>query len=285
MSELLLHPVTSRQIQAFAAAPSHAVLLAGPSGSGKLALAVNLTETVLELPSGSFADYPYKMHITQPDGKSIGIETVRLLEHFLSLKVPRKASHNRVVIIENAEALTLEAQNALLKTLEEPPAGTMIILHVTEQQALLPTIRSRCQMIVVKRPDRTAAEAHFLGLGFAKSRVAQAYVISGGLPGLLLALLDQSDHPLLKATDQARRMLSTSSYERLLYVDELSKQRPLALQTTQILQQMAHISLQTASGSAADKWQRVLTAAYQATEALSASVQPKLALSALMLSL
>jgi DNA polymerase III delta prime subunit len=286
MNDLIVHDITRRQLEAFTAVPAHAVMLVGPAGGGKLALAVMLAETVLGLGSGDFADYPYKTFVIPEEGKSsISIEAVRQLEHFLSLKVPRAGAHNRVVIIENAQTLTTEAQNALLKTLEEPPRGTLIMLGVTHERALLPTIRSRAQAISIKRPDRAALEAYFAAKNHGQSAIRQAYAISAGLPGLMSALLDQTDHPLLQATEQARQLLSTSAYDRLLAVDELSKQRVLAIETAGILQQMAHISLQTAAGPAAVKWQAIMAAAYKTAEDLSASAQPKLALTELMLSL
>jgi len=284
MKDLVLHPVTRRQLEDFVGAPSHAVLLVGPAGSGKQALAANLSETVLNLPAGGFTDYPYKIIIASDDGKAIGIEAVRTLEHFLSLKVPSSTAHNRAVIIANANLLSTEAQNALLKTLEEPPQGTLVILTAGNEQALLPTIRSRAQSISVKRPDQAAIEAYFRERSFEEPAIKQAYAISGGLTGLMHALLEQTDHPLLLATQRARQLLSQSAYERLLAVDELSKERSLAIGTTFILQQMAHVSLQSATGAAAIKWQAVLNASYQAAEALAANAQPKLALTNLMLS-
>ncbi|MEI9914152.1 MAG: hypothetical protein WDN66_04200 [Candidatus Saccharibacteria bacterium] len=60
------------------------------------------------------------------DLKSISIDEVRAINDFLMLKVPVKRTINRIVIIEKAERLTLEAQNALLKNLEEPPLGTVL---------------------------------------------------------------------------------------------------------------------------------------------------------------
>jgi DNA polymerase-3 subunit delta' len=76
---------------------------------------------------------------------SIGINQVRQLERFLS----RKAYHakQKIVFIPQAEKLTLPAQNALLKTLEEPPAQSLLILTTPHQYLLLPTIISRCQLI------------------------------------------------------------------------------------------------------------------------------------------
>jgi len=278
----LLHPTTKRQIESFIVAPSHAVLLVGPSGVEKSQTAIGLAEQLLQT---SYESYPYKLQIAPEDKKSISIEQVRQLEHFLSLKVPSQAAINRIVIIEDAHLLTLEAQNALLKTLEEPPGGSLIILSASHDQALLPTIRSRLQVISVKRPEKASVKEYFRAEGYDSAAIEQAYVISSGLPGVMRALLDNTDHPLLIAVEQARQLLSRSTYERLQMVDELTKQRELALDTAGILQQMAEISMQTATGAAAKKWQKVLAAGYHAAEDLSTNAQPKLALTRLMLNL
>jgi DNA polymerase-3 subunit delta' len=278
----LLHPMTAQRLEDFTAAPSHAVVLVGAAGVGKSKAATDLAGQLL---GEDLKTYPYKLLLGQEDDKSIGIGAVRQLEHFLSLKVPRPAAVNRVVIIKDAHSLTAEAQNALLKTLEEPPVGSVIIMTAAREQALLPTVRSRLQTIAVKRPEKEVILAYFRTQGYEPRAISQAHAISGGLPGLMRALLDNTEHPLLRAVEQARQLLSQSAYERLISVDELSKQRDLALDTVNILQQMADISLQAARGPAAKKWQRVLEAGYQAAEALNINAQPKLVLTKLMLSL
>lgn len=284
MKHLLLHPQTRQQLEAFVAKPSHASLLAGPAGSGKLTIATNLAQAVLGLPDGGLSAHPYAKIITPVEGKAIGIDVIRELEHFLALKVPGSAEHDRVVIIENAQLLTLEAQNALLKTLEEPPKGTLLLLTADSEQALLPTIRSRAATINIIQPHAAALTERFL-VRFEAEAIKQAQAISGGLPGLMNSLLSDQQHPLVLATERARQLLGQTTYERLLAVDELSKQRQLASDTTYILQQMARLSLQTATGPAAIKWQSILNAGYEASEALNNSAQPKLALTKLMLSL
>ena len=82
------------------------------------------------------------LHIS-PD-KS-GIDEVRAIQHFLSRK-PTQSDHNTVVI-HQAHLLTLPAQHALLKTLEEPPPGALIYLITSQPDSLLPTILSRVQII------------------------------------------------------------------------------------------------------------------------------------------
>jgi len=82
--------------------------------------------------------------IIQPD-KSIGIKAIRNIEKFLSRK-PYQAD-KKIIFIPQAETLTLPAQNALLKTLEEPPAHSLLILTILHSHLLIPTIISRCQVI------------------------------------------------------------------------------------------------------------------------------------------
>ena len=77
--------------------------------------------------------------------KSIGIDEVRTIQHFLSRKPTQ--SDNNTVVIHQAHLLTLPAQHALLKTLEEPPPGALIYLITSQPDSLLPTILSRVQII------------------------------------------------------------------------------------------------------------------------------------------
>jgi DNA polymerase III subunit delta' len=280
---LIIHPETNRQIDNFLNKPSHALLLSGQIGSGKVSLARDIATKTLNL-DASLDDYPYKLIIGSEE-TSIGIEPIRQLDSFLSLKVPRTSSFNRVVIIENAHNLTIEAQNALLKTLEEPPVSTLIILTSSNTEALLPTITSRTQVISVKKPAISELTSYFKTEGYDQKDIDQAYSISGGLPGLMTALLSQSDHVLVQATDIARQFLKSTFYERLLMVDDLAKQKELAISSLFIMQQMAHVSLQTAAGQPAKKWLKISSAAYTAEKELNMSVQPKLALTNLALAL
>lgn len=278
MHELVLHPRTQKSIDGIIRKPPHALVVAGPTGSGKWTLAQRIAEQLLGKP---IAQHPY-VHILQSEpSKALTIEQVRDIEKFLERKVPSANAVNRIIMIENAQKLGEEAQNALLKTLEEPPAGTVLLLTADYAASLLPTIQSRTQIITVQPPSRQALASYFGD----STDFDKAYSMSGGLPGLMHALLHDTDHPLLAATEQARHLLGASTFERLTAVDVLSKQRALALDTVFILQQMARLRLQSAQGAAAEQWQAVLQAAYTAEDQLLHNVQPKLALTQLMLHL
>lgn len=96
-----------------------------------------------------------------PDDKkkaktTIGIEEIRNLKNKIFLK-PLK-SKNKAIIIKNSEDLTVEAQNALLKVLEEPPIDTIIILTARNKDLLLSTIISRCKIIDIKNQTTESLE-------------------------------------------------------------------------------------------------------------------------------
>ena len=92
---------------------------------------------------------PIKMKMIQtPEGAFIKIDQVRELSRQLSF-APLEGKQ-RVVIINDAQSMNLEASNAILKVLEEPPKGTFIILTANQTTDLLPTIVSRCQQVAFK---------------------------------------------------------------------------------------------------------------------------------------
>lgn len=285
MNDLIIHPKTDQHLAAFVERPSHAVLIVGPAGSGKMTMAISLAESVLALEKNRLNTYGYSKTLSPVDDKAIGIDVIRELEQFLSLKVPIDRAINRTVIIENSHKLTVEAQNALLKLLEEPPLGTVIILTASHSQSLLPTIRSRVQTINLAKPEKQQIDTYFSGQKYQSDDIRRAYSVSGGLPGLMSSMLGDEEHPLTVSTEWARKLLAQTLYERLLVVDELSKQRQLAVDTTYILKQMAHVSLQTASGKSAIKWRSILKASYDANEGLSGNGNAKLILTKLMLSI
>jgi DNA polymerase III delta prime subunit len=87
---------------------------------------------------------------------SIGIEDIKQMQKKLFLK-PLKGE-TKAVILEDAELLTIEAQNALLKVLEEPPQHTLIVLSTNTKETLLPTIISRCQLIQLEEEELILSE-------------------------------------------------------------------------------------------------------------------------------
>lgn len=292
MTELILHPTTKIEIDQFVQRPSHAALIVGSEGMGKMAIARQLAQHTLGLSDTASLDrYPH-FRIIYPSGQSISIEEIRELLGFTKLKINNQQfGINRVIVIDDAQLMTDEAQNSLLKILEEPPEGTLFLLNTSNIHGLLPTIRSRTQQLQLMQPNREDVERYFENNGFPTEKIRNAYLMSGGLPGLLYALLtDQDRHPLLQAVSQARSILGATTFERLTMVESLAKQRVEGGRVLFILQQMARTAMAQAavkrsSSQSIIQWHRVLSAAYDAQTALQKNAQPKLLFTNLMLHL
>lgn len=284
---LVLHTATANQIQKLVQNPSHAVLLTAPAGSGKMTVAQQIVVDILSIDIEDVGSQPYIRIIAPQDNKAISIETVRELQKFLQLKTTGKAELRRAVIISQAELLTTEAQNALLKVLEEPPADTVLILTASSIQSLLPTIRSRLRVLGLNRPSKTDLLQYFTEAGHSSENINKAYFLSGGLPGLMQALLrEDTDHPLVASVSQAKQLLSQPVLERLAAVDKLSKQKDDAYNTVDALQRIAQVALSQAASrgnSSIVQWHRVQKQAFEAKEAMQKNANTKLVLTKLLL--
>lgn len=266
--------------------PPQAVLLTGPQGIGKNSLALTVVAGTLDKTVEELSNFPYVRIISPDDKAKISIEVVRELHDFVARTVPGSRALSRAIIINDTDAMTVEAQNALLKTLEEPPTDTILVLTSAYPEQLLTTIRSRCQRFDIIPPVSDDLRQFFLSQGTSQQTVDMAMTIAGELPGLATALIEQSDHPLQEAISYARGLLQSKLYERLLLVDSLAKQKALSLDICFVLEQMSHIALIRAKDAAAvSRWQQIMQAAYAARERISHNTQAKLVLTELMLAL
>jgi DNA polymerase-3 subunit delta' len=149
----------------------HALLVHGPAGVGKDRFAAALAAALLCSGRGDRLEacgsctncaltragsHPDLRWLMPEDGRrSISVDQVREATEQLGMTSMRRGY--RVAILSPAEAMTINAQNALLKTLEEPAASTLIVLLSSRPSRLRPTLRSRCQRIEIRRPDAAAA--------------------------------------------------------------------------------------------------------------------------------
>ncbi len=228
MEKLLLHPSIETAVKKLLDNPTQVLLLVGPGGAGKLTLAQYISSELLGIfPLERAA---YYTEIRAEDG-TIGIDQARLLTRLLGLKTTGNQKIRRIVVIEDANLLTVEAQNALLKTLEEVPADTVIIMTTTHLRLLLPTIRSRVQPLQLVSPSEDQALGYFKNLGFSEAQITQTHKLSDGQPALMAALLNpDTPHDLALHIKRAKTFFSQTKHERLASIDEYTKQKGLAAQ-------------------------------------------------------
>jgi DNA polymerase-3 subunit delta' len=173
-----------------------------------------------ELPEGeegAEADTGKKAKATKAPSKEIKIEQIRALADFMNISTHRQGL--RVVVLYPAEALNVPASNALLKTLEEPPPGTVFLLSSNSLDRLLPTILSRCRKFALPMPDHAQAAAWLKAQGLAD---ADSWLREQG--GAPLAALAQSEAGDRDELETLLNMLAHPSTEAALKTaDKLSK--------------------------------------------------------------
>lgn len=285
MTDLLLHPETRVAIDRFIGNPSNTLLIVSPVGAGKGTIAKYIASQLLAADTDNLPADKVKEIVSD---KPISIDEVRSVQKFLSLKTLTASDKvQRVLIMHDTQTMATDAQNAFLKTLEEVPADSVLILTSTSEHALLPTVLSRLQRLPYTASAKPDVIKYFVEHGYENSQVERAYAISGGAIGMMHALLEEGeDHPVARAATAAREFLSQTQFERLATIDVLAKDRVLAIDTCELLGQMAHLALKNPglTPSAAKKWTTVMRQSMVTSEALQAYAQPKLALTSLALS-
>ena len=139
---------------------AHAYLISGAPGAGKRALAARLGNLVNDSAGEDiFAMGAAQVFVAEPESKSrrIVIEQIRNLEH--SLQMRATGGRRKVAIVADADRLQPQAANAFLKTLEEPPNDSLLLLLSALPEALPETILSRCIPIPLELPDEKAPSA------------------------------------------------------------------------------------------------------------------------------
>ncbi len=163
---------------------------------------------------------------TSGNNETILIEEIRRVSTFFALH-PYEMRH-RIAILDNFERAAPNAQDALLKTLEEPPSYASLILLAREEGSILPTILSRCQQLRLRpSPPAKLAEQLITHCGSPPERASLLAQISGGRPGWAIRAL--RDPTLLAARDDAldtlAACLSQSRAERFVLAEHLAKDK------------------------------------------------------------
>lgn len=181
--------------------PAHAYAFVGMKGVGKKTMA-NAFAKALQCAGGgvdccgqcisciSFdsGNHPDVIYVGLKDKKSLGVEEIR--EQLVNQATSKQYQYQyKIFIVENADAMTVAAQNALLKTLEEPPGYAVFILLLENKERLLPTILSRVVLIPFRPQSMEDISSYLVARGHCQREQATLYAaISQGSIGQALEL-------------------------------------------------------------------------------------------------
>jgi DNA polymerase III subunit delta' len=300
----------------------HAYLISGPKGVGKAALArafaqslscTNSEEGDRSRPCSSCRACRNVARGVHPDVErfdletqatlaektasltSLSIDTVRRLRASAAL-FPLEAGR-RIVIVDDAETMLEPAQQALLKTLEEPPPAVTILLLSDDAEVLLETVRSRCQEVRVRPVSESAVERALLERGIDEAGASEIAALSRGAAAWAIAA--SSDARLVQSRkaerDAALTWLQAGTYDRLVTAFKLGEQFGkrrgevigIVLAAVQMLrEQMIRAADAESSNAAAEvsalALSRAVAASLRCLADLDANVRPRLALEAMV---
>lgn len=183
---------------------SHAYLFCGPVGIGKRTMALSLA-AALNCDTGiirclgclscrkTVAGTHPDVHMIVPDGKSLKIDQIRKLKKAAYL-MPHEGRY-QVFILNDADLLTLEAANSLLKVLEEPPSSSVFILLTQNPKILPPTVISRCQLLILPRLHKASITKilYHAGFNLSSEQMARVIQLAEGVPGQAILLAGNTD--------------------------------------------------------------------------------------------
>lgn len=287
-TDLLISPQTKANIEALIKHPSHSVIIEGYEGTGKLTLTKHIAAALLQTSTKDLTKH--QVMIIQASGSSISIDEVREATKFMKLKTIGNRATRRVLIVDSAEKLTIEAQNAFLKLLEEPPSDTVIILTATSIHSLLPTIVSRAQHIKLTLPTKTATIDYFIGQGFGEAEVNKVHLLSEGRIGIMTVLLKEPEESSFVSTiEMAKQLLSKDKFNRLVEVNEIIKQKDKLAELLEALAIVCQAGLRASSANdqpgRVKRWHKSLKAIVETQDQLVHNPNPKLLMTNLMLNL
>lgn len=214
---MLTNDITEKWIQIYTSRPKAALLIDSPlDKDGGVSITKNIYEELIGSSSSPLVS------ISAKDGKSIGIDEVREIKRAFSLSANRDSKISRFAVIEDASKLTPEAQNSLLKLIEELPERTIIALVADNISEILQTIKSRCFYIPVVPIEKEKALKYAEKNGKDLLYANKIYNLSEGRASYFVRYLEDNEE-VFSQVELAKKFFASSVFDRQAIVESLIK--------------------------------------------------------------
>lgn len=267
---LLLNPQVLDNLNSFLDQPNQNLILYGPLGSGKKTVAEHLIKYLLNQPDLNLDQNSQVYSIYEPS-----LDNILKINNFLKYKF-NNFSVERIVFIEYLDSFSLEAKNALLKVLEENSLGSLIIMTANNLNMIPKTILSRTIQIEIKKNKKSDLLDYFSKYQ-SKFDLQQIYYLSDGLIGLMTEIINNKNNLSEEIRLLVRQFLNSSSLERMVIVNQLSKDKIKSLLFFKTLQQMSELKLRsTLSDKQHSIWLNLFKKSTEAIIAINQNIQIRL---------
>ena len=265
----MMKPVVSKRdepaLRVFAEALPHSLIVGGERGLDQELVVDYLSKYN---PSDIFT-------LTKQDKKNtIGIDQIREVVSTLRTYSDRR----RVIIIRLAEHMTEAAQNALLKAIEDPSGNTHFILESENYESLLPTIRSRCQLLLLHRTNSLQDNSILKQCELSSTDIKQIIFLASGRPRLIrfYAMNPKKLADKRQVVIDANQLILGGSYDRMAIANRYSSNREDALTLVDAF--LTLLSFQLRSGNDVSKLTYLIEKASLVKNRLSTNGHVKLSL-------
>jgi DNA polymerase-3 subunit delta' len=204
---------------------SHAYVFSGQEMIGKRTFALELARLTSGAdPNAINPDVLFVDSASSESGQTITVEEIRRIKNFVSLS-PYIGSY-KFVVINDAHLMTTEAQNALLKVLEEPSPSSILILVTANPTSLLPTIVSRCQEIKFLPHPKKIVDEILKNSGLPKTKIEFLAEFSNGRVGLVKMIIKEKSFDEVKdAVEELMRLVKADINERFTIAQKLGDEK------------------------------------------------------------
>ncbi len=278
---MLVNDITKKWVEAYIARPSAALLL---ESQDDIESTIPLQEYIYKKVTNSKTP---NILIQRQDKKSIGVEEIREINKQLSLQSDRStATVARMVSIISAEYMTVEAQNALLKLLEELPRQTILCLTTANSSALLGTIQSRCFTVNVLPISRLQAMSYAKYLNIDRTTASRAYMLSEGRPSIFESIVSGDSEIINEQIELAKIFIGASVFDRQKMLSQIISKENNVNEFLRSLKIVARAGLHHARNLQSRLvWKNILQQILRTEDQLDRNVSTKLSLLSLSVSI